>query len=296
MIGHLLGLISFAVVLVGLGRHINYELDMDRARTVTLLLAGVTCVSFLFSIFVPLGFIVYVPAWLLVGFSVANLQRATTDMEYRAQTDLLRSRRPEHKFCPNCTTELAERLFDGKAKMACTRCNYVHWKNPLVVAVGLVASPDGKKLLLIKRSNPPRAGFYALPGGFLETGEGLAEGCVREIKEETGYDVRVERMMWEVAIRDKNEILVFFVATIVGGEARTSSETSEVDFFSFAEIPAEIAFPTHKQAIEMFRLSLAQPAVEIDNVPRPSPLAVSAPGDEAMDEVLDEHESRDIGC
>jgi ADP-ribose pyrophosphatase YjhB (NUDIX family) len=169
-----------------------------------------------------------------------------------AALEELRKKRPAFNYCPNCTAPLAERDFSGKLKLACPRCTFVHWDNPKVVAVVLVPSADGTGLLLIKRSIPPRIGFYALPGGYVDTNEGFEEGSIREVKEETGLDVTIDRPFWSVAIKGKNEILTFYVATVTGGTISVSEETSEVAFFSLDKIPEEIAFPTHRQAIDMW--------------------------------------------
>lgn len=58
-----------------------------------------------------------------------------------------------------------------------------------VVGVGaIVLAAD--QVLLIRRGRPPLLGAWSLPGGRLELGETLAEGCRREILEETGLRVR----------------------------------------------------------------------------------------------------------
>ena len=44
------------------------------------------------------------------------------------------------------------------------------------------------RVLLIRRKNPPFAGGYALPGGFVDVGETVEEACRRELKEETGIE------------------------------------------------------------------------------------------------------------
>ena len=59
-----------------------------------------------------------------------------------------------------------------------------------IVGVGGVVIENGKALL-IRRGNEPLMGQWSIPGGTLELGETLIEGTVRELKEETGLEVRV---------------------------------------------------------------------------------------------------------
>lgn len=156
------------------------------------------------------------------------------------------------RYCPNCRCKLKEREIGGKMKLACPRCPYVFWNNPLVVSIGIVPSPDGKGMLMIKRAIPPKIGMYALAGGFLEPREDPEQGVVREVFEESGLRVRVIRLLWMVGLPQANEILVFFLCEVVGGELTKSEETSEVAFFPNDQLPADIAFPTHEQAIRMY--------------------------------------------
>jgi ADP-ribose pyrophosphatase YjhB (NUDIX family) len=63
-----------------------------------------------------------------------------------------------------------------------------------IVGVGGVVIADGCALL-IRRGNEPLMGQWSIPGGTLELGETLAEGTARELKEETGIEVRVLDMI-----------------------------------------------------------------------------------------------------
>lgn len=62
------------------------------------------------------------------------------------------------------------------------------------VAVGAVVVHDGR-LLLIRRAEPPGEGRWSLPGGRVLPGEALHEAVVREVAEETGLEVMVERFL-----------------------------------------------------------------------------------------------------
>ena len=70
---------------------------------------------------------------------------------------------------------------DNRERATCTVCGQVHYENPLNV-VGTVPV-WGDAVLLCKRNIEPRYGLWTLPAGFLEIGETLPEGAVRETVE-----------------------------------------------------------------------------------------------------------------
>ncbi len=65
------------------------------------------------------------------------------------------------------------------------------WPRPaLTVDAAVVARTTPLRLLLIQRGEPPFAGAWALPGGFVEEGEVVASAAARELAEETGIEAR----------------------------------------------------------------------------------------------------------
>ncbi len=88
-------------------------------------------------------------------------------------------------------------------------------------------------------------GGWTLPGGWGDVGSSPAENAIREVREESGYDVTLEKL---VAVFDRERhphvpkrivhiYKLFFLGTIVGGEATPSVETTEIGFFGEAELP-----------------------------------------------------------
>jgi ADP-ribose pyrophosphatase YjhB (NUDIX family) len=61
---------------------------------------------------------------------------------------------------------------------------------PHVPCVGAVVHDAAGRLLLIRRAHDPGRGLWSLPGGRVEAGESVAEAVEREVREETGLDVR----------------------------------------------------------------------------------------------------------
>lgn len=54
---------------------------------------------------------------------------------------------------------------------------------------------DECEILLIQRKNQPFQGNFALPGGFVEYGESVEDACIREAKEETNLDIKIEKLV-----------------------------------------------------------------------------------------------------
>jgi 8-oxo-dGTP diphosphatase len=61
-------------------------------------------------------------------------------------------------------------------------------RTPLLTTDCAIFNGEGA-VLLIRRKHPPFEGAYALPGGFVEIGETVEAGCIREVREETGLEV-----------------------------------------------------------------------------------------------------------
>ena len=71
---------------------------------------------------------------------------------------------------------------------------------PRVPCVGAVVRDDTGRLLLIRRGHEPSRGLWSLPGGRVEPGETLEAAVAREVREETGLEVRVGAAVGSVLI------------------------------------------------------------------------------------------------
>ncbi len=113
----------------------------------------------------------------------------------------------------------------------------------LAVGCSAVVLDSTGKILLIRRADNGR---WAVPGGYMEPGESVTEACAREVGEETGIRVRVGRLIGVynsphimVEYPDGNRfqlVMLCFAAEPVGGTLRTSEETTEVGYFSRADV------------------------------------------------------------
>ena len=99
------------------------------------------------------------------------------------------------KFCSNCGAgALAFRIPDGDTlpRYVCGQCGTIHYQNPKIV-VGCLPEWQGQ-VLLCKRAIEPRRGLWTLPAGFLENGETLAAGALRETLEEANARVVIDSL------------------------------------------------------------------------------------------------------
>lgn len=113
------------------------------------------------------------------------------------------------------------------------------------------------KLLLTRRTDNGR---WCLPGGAIDAGESVSEACIREVFEETGLTVQVIRLLGVysnphrmVRYADGNQYHVIsmnFEVALIGGELGLSNETSEVGYFSQAEIATMDLIDPHTERME----------------------------------------------
>ena len=129
-------------------------------------------------------------------------------------------------------------------------------KRPLLTADTIIRRRDGS-VVLVKRLSPPFRDFYPIPGGFVEYGETIEEAAVREAKEETGLDVKIERLVgvYSDPDRDPREhiITVAYLAEEIGGRLRPSSDAREIK--AFRKIPSKPAFDHRKILHDALKLA-----------------------------------------
>jgi 8-oxo-dGTP diphosphatase len=105
---------------------------------------------------------------------------------------------------------------------------------------------DGDRVLLAVRSD---LRGWELPGGNVHPGEALEDGLRREVREETGLDVVVERHVGDYHRTGfRPHLAKVYLCRPESGELRTSHETLEVSWFDRAALP-DTLFPWYRQPL-----------------------------------------------
>jgi len=165
----------------------------------------------------------------------------------------------EYNFCPRCGKALQNRFLHGRNRPVCPACGYVVYLDPKVGA-GVVVEVDGR-VVLVRRGMEPMRGHWSLPSGYVERDETPDATAARETLEETGLQVGVDNLLNVYSFEHQGSggrgVLVLYSAHVIGGELRAGDDADEVSTFAPDELPSDIAFESHRQALREWRRAKA---------------------------------------
>jgi len=159
----------------------------------------------------------------------------------------------EIKFCMVCgsLTEQKIPLDDDHVRSVCTNCSQIHYINPKIV-VGCIPELNGQ-ILLCKRNIEPRKDKWTLPAGYLENGESVQEGAIRETFEETMAHVKIIEPYRLFNIVFVDQVYFMFTACLMSDRFGPTNESTQVRLFDEKDIPwEEIAFEVIKQTLQHY--------------------------------------------
>lgn len=141
-------------------------------------------------------------------------------------------------------------MIEGRERMFCPSCSWIHYINPLPVALAYTVNTRNE-LLVIRRAQEPALNEWALPGGFIEAGEEPHEGCLRELMEETALNGRIEQLIgiYHREVEMYGSLLVVAYKVIVDDDTiQINHELFDAGFYPRHLIP-EVRIPLHVQII-----------------------------------------------
>jgi 8-oxo-dGTP diphosphatase len=152
------------------------------------------------------------------------------------------------RSCPVCGGGLETVVGEPGAQphLQCRgECGGEWYANPKPTANVLAERADDGRLLLVRRGREPYMGCWDIPGGFVEDGEEAYDAALRELREETGLEVRVTGFVGVFGDhyggdRGDHTLNVFWRGVVDDPDAAApASDVSELAWFHPAEIPGD---------------------------------------------------------
>ncbi len=136
-------------------------------------------------------------------------------------------------------------------------------QNQAAIVVALITKEKGE-VLLGKRNEPYLPELHEkweFPGGHIDFGEDAETALVREVKEETGLDVKIIRLLpkiysniWKIKNKDCQAILIAFHCEAIGGILKSDNvEISELKYFKPEDINYQNCLPKTKEIIDLLK-------------------------------------------
>lgn len=107
---------------------------------------------------------------------------------------------------------------------------------------------DGQNRILLCEHTYRKSFPWGLPAGGLEYGEDPQEAIRRELREETGFNVRVKRLLYADSAKEFHHISLIYLCQIIDGAFTPNLEVSNIRFFALDDLPRIL--PTEKQLLD----------------------------------------------
>jgi 8-oxo-dGTP diphosphatase len=160
-------------------------------------------------------------------------------------------------YCVLCGNRLEVRVIEGREVEACTRDDFVLWRDPKVSTAVVIQVGDG--VVLGRRAIEPGRGMWCLPGGFVNDDEDPWDAAARECKEEICADVELVRLIgvYHLAKQGAPSMIGIAYAARLTGDSQPSpgEEMLEVAVFPLDSLP-RLAFPSHHKVLAEYQGAL----------------------------------------
>jgi 8-oxo-dGTP diphosphatase len=162
--------------------------------------------------------------------------------------------RQRARFCLACGARLRDAREGKHVRRRCPRCGFTFYDNPVLASCGFVKRRGC--ILLTRRANPPYAGMWDLPGGFLEAGETPEEALRRELREELSVGLRSARLVGfepdHYGPDGFPTLTAIYRVGLVPGPMRCADDVTELRWFPEGEIPfRDIGFSSMRRAVRL---------------------------------------------
>ena len=167
-------------------------------------------------------------------------------------------------FCLQCgsKTEFLCPPGDTHLRQVCPKCKYVHYENPKII-LGTLSYLD-HQIVLCKRNIEPRKNKWTIPAGFMECGETLQEGALRETAEEAGLHIKLKKLYVIYTIPRISQVYMVYLCDLLSTDWKAGPETNDIQLFHFKDIPwDEIAFTAVTFTLKQFISDFSKNSFEL---------------------------------
>lgn len=153
--------------------------------------------------------------------------------------------------CPHCTKEIIKCIHCQKTMFT--------YANPKPTVDVIIYDKD-LGIVIIERKNIPYG--FALPGGFIDTGESAEHAAIREMKEETSLDVQLVGLLgvYSDPLRDPryHTLGIVYVGKATNvKDIYAGDDAKSAEFYALNDLPQGLAFD-HAKIIEDFKKYLGK--------------------------------------
>ena len=108
-------------------------------------------------------------------------------------------------------------------------------ERPGILVVALAFVRKGDAILMVRQGYGDR--YWSLPGGTMEAGESVQEAVIREVREETGLEVDVTRLVGVYSKPAESALALTFACQVIGGTMQADNEIVECGFYPLDRLP-----------------------------------------------------------
>jgi len=158
----------------------------------------------------------------------------------------------DFNYCPRCGALVKHELRFREIRPVCPACGWIHFIDPKVAAAVLIE--QNGQVLLVRRVGEPFRGMWTLPAGFINGGEDPSEAAARECLEETGLNVRVNRVLEIISGKEHPrgaDFVIVYQAEVLGGELKPDDDVDAAEWFARDHLPP-LAFRATQKVLESF--------------------------------------------
>ena len=168
---------------------------------------------------------------------------------------MLKIKPPDYQFCPFCGKKLKTRIEEQKERKYCSSCHWTYYPRVAQAAAAVIVRKG--KVLLVQRKREPYKGTWMFPAGFVDFGEHPLETVVREVKEETGLNVKqgklIEFFQNKDDTRDPGHLTFFYQVVADGQKIKTDKEENQdIGWFDIQK-PPKIGWKNHQKIMKFLQ-------------------------------------------